>query len=302
MNSVRRLLLAGLMATAGWFTPPAPAEAGALSIQSVAPGVWAVIGEAGDANAGFILTRDGVVVIDSQINPRAAEAMLRAIRKLTAQPILYLINTHAHGDHTFANYVIHPVKGIIAHERAKVALATRGAQMLKEYAKVVGAKNAEGAKVTLPTITFTDQMTLPVGDRIIVLRYLGIGHTVGDMIVWLPNERVLFAGDLVSVNRLPWLGEGETREWLKTLARLEALPYDRVVPGHGPVGDRRSVERFERYLSAVRRAVVEAFLKRQPLEQLKRTASFPEYSRDLKYREWLPLNLEHTYRQMEKER
>ncbi len=301
MSSVRRLILAGLMA-AGWLALSAVAEAGALSIQSVAPGVWAVIGDEGHANAGFILTRDGVVVIDSEINPRAAEAMVRSIRKLTARPILYLINTHAHGDHTFADHVMHPTRGIIAHERTKVALATRGAQMLKDYPNVVGAKNAEGAQVTLPTITLTDQMTLPIPDRTIILRYLGIGHTVGDLVVWLPGERVLFTGDLVVVNQLPWLGEGETREWLKTLARMKALPYERIVPGSGPVGDRRSVERFERYLSAVRRVVIEAFLKRQPLEQLKRTTSFPEYSHDLKYREWLPLNLEHAYRQMEKER
>jgi cyclase len=300
MSSVRRLLLAGVILS-GWLAPPA-AEAGSLSIQPVVPGVWAVIGENGNANAGFILTRDGVVVVDSQINPRAAEAMLREIRKLTAKPILYLINTHAHGDHTFANHVIHPARGIIAHERAKVALATRGAQMLKAYPGLVGTRNAEGAKVTLPTITLTDQMTLPITDRTIVLRYLGIGHTVGDIVVWLPDERVLFSGDLVVVNQLPWLGEGETREWLKTLARLKTLPFEHLIPGSGPVGDRRSVERFERYLSGVRRVVVEAFLKRQPLEQLKRTASFPEYSHDLKYRDWWPLNLEHAYRQMEKER
>ncbi|MBI3620712.1 MAG: MBL fold metallo-hydrolase [Nitrospirae bacterium] len=292
--------LASLLAAGGLV--PATAQAGTLSIQPVVPDVWAVIGEDGNANAGFILTRDGVVVVDSQINPRAAEAMLRAIRKLTATPILYLINTHAHGDHTFANHVIHPTRGIIAHERTKVALATRGKQMLKEYPQSVGVKEAEGAKVTLPAITFTDQMTLPIADRTIVLRYLGIGHTVGDIVVWLPNERVLFSGDLVFVNHLPWLGEGETREWLKTLARLKTLPFEHLIPGSGPVGDRRSLDRFERYLSGVRRVVVEAFLKRQSLEQLKRTASFPEYSHDLKYREWLPLNLEHAYRQMEKER
>jgi len=290
------------MAAAVWLALPAAGEAGSLSIQPVAPGVWAVIGERGNANAGFILTRDGVVVVDSQINPRAAGAMLRAIRKVTDKPILYLVNTHAHGDHVFADHVFRPARGIIAHERAKVALKSRGAQLLNEYAKVVGAKEAEGAKVTLPTITFTDQMTVPIAGRTIILRYLGIGHTVGDIIVWLPNERVLFTGDLVYVNQLPWLGEGETREWLNTLARMKALPYERIVPGSGPVGDRRSVERFERYLSDLRRAVIEAFLKHQSLEQLKRTASFPEFSHDLKYREWLPVNLEQVYHQMEKER
>jgi len=293
--------LASLLA-AGWLASPAIAEAGSLSIQPVAPGVWAVLGHAGHANAGFILTRDGVVVVDSQLNPRAAGAMLRAIRKLTDKPILYLINTHAHGDHTFANHVIHPTKGIVAHERTKVALATQGARMLKEYPQVVGAKEAEGAQVTLPTLTFTDQMMLPVAGRTIVLKYLGIGHTVGDIVVWLPNERVLFTGDLVYVNQLPWLGEGETREWLKTLDRMNALPYQRIVPGSGPVGDRRSVERFKHYLSDLRGAVIVAFLKRQPLEIAKRTITLPAYRHDRNYAAWLPLNVEQAYRQMVKER
>jgi glyoxylase-like metal-dependent hydrolase (beta-lactamase superfamily II) len=278
------------------------AAAESLSIRQVAPGAYAVIGEQGNANAGFILTREGVVVIDSQINPRAAEAMLRAIRKLTIRPILYLINTHAHGDHTFANHVIRPTRGIVAHARTKAILASRGREMLKDYSRFVGAEAAKGAAVTLPTITFTDQMTLPIGDRTIVVRYLGIGHTVGDAIVWLPDERVVFTGDLVYVNRLPWLGEGETREWLKALGRLKALPFEQVVPGHGPVGDRHSVERFERYLSTLRRIVVEAFLRKTPLDQLKRRTTLPAYKNDLKYTEWLPLNIEQVYRQMEKER
>jgi len=297
-----RMILTALLAAAVWLALPATGQTDSLSIQPVAPGVWAVIGEGGNANAGFILTRDGVVVVDSQINPRAAEAMLRAIRKVTARPILYLINTHAHGDHAFADHVFRPTKGIIAHERTKVALKSRGAQMLKEYPKIVGANNAAGAKVTLPTLTFTDQMTLPVAGRTILLRYLGIGHTVGDIVVWLPNERVLFTGDLVYVNQLPWLGEGETREWLKTLARMKALPYERIVPGSGPVGNRQSVDRFERYLSDLRRAVIVAFLKQQSLEQARRTITLPEYRHDLNYAKWLPLNIEQTYRQMVKER
>ncbi len=294
--AVAAILLGGVTAA------PAARAADTLSIQPVAPGVYAVIGASGNANAGFILTKEGVVIVDSQINPRAAGEMLGAIRTLTARPILYLINTHAHGDHTFADHVIKPTKGIIAHERTRVILASRGAQMLTAYATVVGPKNAEGAQVTIPTITFVDQMTLPIEDRTITLRYLGIGHTVGDIVVWLPRERVLFTGDLVSVNRLPWLGEGESREWLKTLARLKSLPFERIVPGAGPIGDRRSVDRFERYLSDLRSAVITAFLHRQSLEQARQTITLPAYQHDLKYKEWLPLNIEQAYRQMEKER
>ena len=292
--------LAGLL-IAGWWSP-ACAGAGTLSIQQIAPGVYAAIGDQGNANAGFILTKEGVVVVDSQINPRAAQAMLKAVRKVTAKPILYLINTHAHGDHTFANHVIEPARGIIAHARTKAILASRGQEMVKEYSRFVGVEAAKGAQVTLPNITLTEEMTLPIADRTIVVRYLGIGHTVGDVIVWLPTEKVIFTGDLVYINRLPWLGEGESREWLKGLARLRALPFERVVPGHGPVGDRKSVERFERYLSTLRRIVVEAFLRKIPLEQLKQTVKIPAYEKDLKYKEWLPLNVEQVYRQMEKER
>ena len=281
-------------------TPAVAAEK--LSVRKVASGVYAVIGSKGNANSGFILTRQGVVVIDSQINPRAATAMLNAIRKLTKRPILYLINTHAHPDHTAANHLFQPTKGIVAHARTKAIMASRGSAMLKTYTKFAGKGAAKGATVTLPTLTFNDQIILPIRDRNIVIRYLGIGHTVGDAIVWLPDDQVVFTGDLVYVKRLPWLGEGSTREWLKALARLKELPYKRVVPGHGPVTNRNGVKRFERYLSTLRRAVIEAFLRGDSLERIQHRITLPAYKKDLKYKEWLPLNIGHIYRSMEKER
>jgi glyoxylase-like metal-dependent hydrolase (beta-lactamase superfamily II) len=238
----RRLMLvavAGLLLS-GVTAAPAARAADTLSIQPVAPGVYAVIGASGNANAGFILTKEGVVIVDSQINPRAAGEMLGAIRTLTARPILYLINTHAHGDHTFADHVIKPTKGIIAHERTRVILASRGAQMLTAYATVVGPKNAEGAQVTIPTITFVDQMTLPIEDRTITLRYLGIGHTVGDIVVWLPRERVLFTGDLVSGESPPLAGRGREPGMAQDAgaAQITAVRTDRAGCG----SDRRSAQ------------------------------------------------------------
>ena len=283
------------------FTPPVPLNE-RLETQEVAPGIYAVVGAQGNANAGFILTRQGVVVVDSQISPRTAGMMVAAIRKITQLPILYLINTHAHGDHVFANHMIQPTKGIIAHRRAKTFLINRGEEMLAQYDRFVGQEAARGAQVTPPTMTIRAQATLPFRDRTIILAHIGKGHTDGDIVVWLPEDRVLFTGDLVYNRRLPWLGGGSVLEWLTTLKRLKEFPFTWVVPGHGPVGTRQTVERFERYLTSLRKEVIEAFLHEEPLDTLKQRLRLPSYKEDIKYEEWLPLNIEQVYRQMEQEK
>ena len=175
-------------------------------------------------------------------------------------------------------------------------------EMLAQYDRFVGQEAARGAQVTPPTMTIRAQATLPFRDRTIILAHIGKGHTDGDIVVWLPEDRVLFTGDLVYNRRLPWLGGGSVLEWLTTLKRLKEFPFTWVVPGHGPVGTRQTVERFERYLTSLRKEVIEAFLHEEPLDTLKQRLRLPSYKEDIKYEEWLPLNIEQVYRQMEQEK
>jgi glyoxylase-like metal-dependent hydrolase (beta-lactamase superfamily II) len=132
--------------------------------------------------------------------------------------------------------------------------------------------------------------------------YLGLGHTNSDLVVYLPHEKILFSGDLVYAGRLPWLGDGNTRQWLKTLEKLKTLDFKIVVPGHGKVGDRQSVQRFEAYLTDLRAAVLTAMLHGAALDEMKQTLRLPAYQQDLKYSDWLPLNVEKVYQEMQQEK
>ncbi len=265
-------------------------------------GVYAFIGVKGNANAGFILTDEGVIVVDSQMNEDLAKEMLAEIRRHSSLPILYVINTHYHGDHTFANHVFSPTQGIIAHENTLKFLQEHGTEHLQQFERLYGPEQSKGIKITLPTKTIQDQLTLTFKDRTVQILYLGLGHTNSDLVVYLPQEKILFSGDLVYIGRLPWLGDGNTRQWLKTLEKLKALDFKTVAPGHGKVGDRQAVQRFEVYLTDLRVAVLTAMLHGASLDEMKQTIRLPAYQQDLKYSDWLALNVEKVYHEMQEEK
>lgn len=288
--------------TQGLLTPSISLGQEKPILQKLDQGVFAFLGMQGNANAGFILTHEGIVVVDSQMNEPLAKEMLNQIRKQSHQPILYVINTHYHGDHTFANHVFSPTKGIISHENTLKFLQTHGKEHLQQFARFFGEEMAQGIMVTLPTKTVQDQMTLTFQDRRIEILHLGKGHTDSDLVVYLPDEKILFAGDLVYAGRLPWLGDGHTKEWLKTLEKLKTLAFETVVPGHGKPGNRKVVDRFEAYLTGLRAAVLTSLLHGATLEDMKKEIRLPGYQQDLKYQEWLPLHIEKVYRELQEEK
>jgi len=271
-------------------------------LEKLAKGVFAFIGVKGNANAGFILTEEGVIVVDSQMNEDLAKEMLTQIQKHGSLPILYVINTHHHGDHTFANHVFAPTKGIIAHENSLKFLQEHGSEHLQQFERFFGREMSKGIKVTLPTLTLKDQLTLTFKDRAIQILHLGSGHTDDDIVVYLPEEKILFAGDLIYIGRLPWLGDGDTKLWLKALEKLKTLDFKTVVPGHGKVGDRQALKRFESYLTDLRSAILISLIRGTPLEEMKQTIRLPDYQQDLKYQDWLPLHIEKVYREMQAEK
>lgn len=270
-----------------------------LTVTPLAGDVYALVGRQGDANSGFIVTSEGVVVVDSQMTGELASVALEMIRSVTSRPLLYLINTHSHGDHTFANHRYLGVKAIIAHEEARAELGINGEAMLERFKRFFGESRGRDIRVTLPTQTVTERMTLPVPGRQIEIMPIGRGHTAGDLVVWLPKERVLFAGDLVYVDRLPWLADGDTLDWLKALSRLKALDPLIVVPGHGAVGNKASIARMENYLTDLRAEVMRLRLRGAPLQSAIEAIQLPRYQTWLKYTEWLPRNVEKVYAELE---
>ena len=203
----------------------------------LAGGVYGFIGEEGAANSGFVLTNEGVVVIDTQGTKDLALLLRKKIRKVTDKPIVYVINTHYHGDHTFGNQYFKEAKEIISHENTKKNLIEKDKQHREKFKKIFGENALEDFALTLPTKTFKDTLILRAGGKTIELAYLGKGHTDGDIIVYLPIERIMFGGDLLYRGRLPWLGDAYTFDWIETLKKLKNFDAGIYVPGHGGVGD-----------------------------------------------------------------
>lgn len=192
------------------------------------------------SNAGFVVTRDGVVVFDALATPALAEAMIAAIRKLTPQPIRRVIVSHYHADHVYGLQAFKAAGAEIwarsegQHYLASDLARDRLAQRRQDLSPWVDEDTH-----LLPAdrwLTFTNDE--PIGFELGGTRFElidgGDSHTAGDLMLSIPEEGVLFAGDLFFSGRLPFVVDGNTREWLEALRRLERSGARTVVPGHGP--------------------------------------------------------------------
>lgn len=231
--------------------------------QSVAPGVYAFVGDTGprstanegmNTTTGFIVTAAGVVAIDSGSSRQVAQKIEAAIRAVTPQPIKYVINTGGQ-DHRWLGNGYFAERGIpvIASAATKADIADRGGVWAGGMEKLLGPAFA-GTRIQLPTLTFAGRETLTLGGEIIELIHAGGGHTPGDIIVWLPSQRVAFAGDLVFVDRLPGvLPVSKVKEWLASFDVLASLQPEWIVPGHGaPTSLAKARKETRDYLALVR--------------------------------------------------
>jgi len=277
---------------------PAVSSAGGPELKGLTTGVYAYIGGAGSTNSGFIVTGKGVIIIDSQ-GPRERALDLKArIKKVTNLPIIYVINTHYHGDHTFGNQYF---KGtIISHKTAREDLIQKDKAHRARFKKIFGPKSLDGFRLTLPEITFTDELRLYEGATTIIIRHVGPAHTGGDAYVYLPKERIAFTGDILYKGRMPWLGEGSVAGTIKALGQLLALDAHIYVPGHGGLASKKDVMEFKKYLTDLTKEVRRLKAEGKDAEQIGEEIKLPRYSAYLKYNEWLPLNAKAVYKEIEK--
>jgi cyclase len=241
-----------------------------------APGVFVAVRriDAGsvDGNSLFIVNDSDVVVVDTGLYASDARQLIGEIRKRTAKPVRYVINTHHHGDHTLGNQTYleaFPGVEFIGQTRTRDLSFADGPLDPKPFrteiagidSVLANGKGSDGVALTPerrahllqarsafefwiedsqrtiripPTLTFTDQLVLHRGERTIEVRFLGRGHTAGDAIVYLPRERILATGDLV-VQPIPFGGAENFQEWPATLRALRRLDAVLIVPGHGEV-------------------------------------------------------------------
>lgn len=190
----------------------------------------------GDPNTGVVIGDDAVMVIDTQATPQMAQDVIRRIRKVTLKPIKHVVLSHYHAVRVLGASA-YGVEHIIASRDTYDLLVERGAADMKSEMERFPRlfRNAESIPgLTWPTITFRGEMTLWLGKTEVRVLQLGRGHTKGDTIVYLPQDKILFAGDLVEAGATPYAGDAYFGDWPATLDALSALKPRMLVPGRGP--------------------------------------------------------------------
>lgn len=217
-----------------------------VRFEPVADSVYAFVGDtssrtidnqAHNANIGLIVTPEGAVLIDSGATASSARLIERAVRRVTSQPVRWVINTGGQ-DHRWLGNAYFRSQGaqLIAHSDAMPDMRARGGDQLAALQSLLGADVADTTAALPGRLVDSSVMRLTLGGTPVELHHRGGGHTPGDLMVWLPLQRTLFSGDIVYVDRLlAVLPVSNTRAWLASFEAIKQLSPQRIVPGHGQV-------------------------------------------------------------------
>ena len=276
------------------------------NIRKLKDGIYVYVGkdrpnDAGpESNAGIVITQEGVVVIDTGQNPIESRAILGAVRKLTSQPVRYVIATETHGDHTGGYYVFSPPAVVIAHEGTTAAFKDREpgdpARVERLRATSQEMRTAlEGYRFIFPQIEYRQKMTLNVGERTFELLYLKSAHSEADTAIWLPKERVLFSASVVVANQFnvlrPWV---TIPDILAATTMFKRLNPEFVIPGHGTPGTAKIFEDMEQYYALLVDRVGQMVKDGKSLDQIKKELRMPEYDHWMT-KDRIPPNIEAAY-------
>jgi cyclase len=207
----------------GGFAPPE------LATTKVRDNLY-LIRNAASGNVTVLVADDGIVLVDDKF-AMDHDGIMAELRKITHKPVLYVINTHLHQDHSGGNAAMQALSAkVIAHENARRTMA-------------------ETQDTGLPNITLEEHLRLYHGEFVLDLYYLGRGHTDGDVVIHLPEQRIVLMGDLFAtwepyVHLIHYAAGGSLREWSRTLERALALDFETVIPGHSGVTDRAHLETY----------------------------------------------------------
>lgn len=284
-----------------------------VHFERVADGVYAFVGETGartpaneglNANLGLVVTPAGALLIDSGATLEGARQIHEAIRRVTPQPVRWVINTGGQ-DHRWLGNGYFQMQGaeLIAHASAEADMRDRGNDQLQGLRAVLGPR-AEGTVPVLPTRWIRDSdERLELGGVVVELKHRGGAHTPGDMLAWLPAQRVLFSGDVVYVDRLLGvLPMSRSKAWLETFAVIEALNPERIVPGHGRVCSLDQARRETRdYLMALRAHMKRAVDEGEDMSAAVKSFDARPFSHLLNVAELMPGNASRVYLELERE-
>jgi cyclase len=245
-------------------------------VESLGANLYAYISDNdGSANSTFLIGPKNILVVDSGIDRTEGEKLLREIRKISPLPVTYIVNTHYHPDHQGGNGVVGPDATIISspftrEKTIAVAAAT---------SKPAAARPAGHEFMFRPaTETFTEKLTIYLGDDPVEIIAAWPAHTLGDVYVYFPKQRTVATGDLYLTNAVPAMDQGSAAHWVEDLDQILALPADHFVPGHFDVGTRQTIQRFRDYMADLDAQVVKLAAAGATEEDVRQKIQLPQYS------------------------
>ncbi len=252
------------------------------------------------ANAGFVAGSRGVLVVDARHTPEMARELLDAVRSVTDAPILYLVYTHYHPDHSWGASIFKDEGALLLACPGTGKLLERYSPAYLEYYRQRAPRiyeRLEGVEVMPPDSTVRDGLTIDLGGVEVVLRCVGPAHTAGDCLVTIPGERVLFAGGIVSNGYHPNLGDpdADPESWLSVLEEIEDSGYRYIVPGQGRVCGPEAIDTVSGYLTGLLELCRESILKGVPLDRAVREITVPG-TEGFEQANILPFNVQACYR------
>jgi cyclase len=260
-----------------------------LSAQDLGPGfhkvkdgIYTYAPDQTTTTCSMVVTEEGVVMIDSCNNPLDSQKMSAAVKKVTDKPIRFLIDTEVHNDHTWNHYVFSPPAVVVNHQGAadgmKKGLDPKRIETLSKQSPEMAAV-VKNYKFIPPHIEYKDKMTLNLGERAFELVYLKNVHSEADTVIWLPKERVLFAGSAANVRTMINLRPHvRFQDVLAGYKVMRSLNPEVVVPGHGPVSTTKIFDEYEAFYTLLMKRVGEMAAQGKSLEEIKKELKMPEYA------------------------
>lgn len=285
-----------------------------LAAQRVSPMSWYVeglnaLGSGANqnfiSNAAFVVTPAGVVVIDALGSPALADRLIAEISNITPLPVTHVIVTHYHADHIYGlqSFVANGAR-IIAHRAAQEYINSDTAQIRLQASRQTLAPWVDARTRLISADEWIDgPKELVVGGVRFLLQPVGPSHTPEDLVVFLPKEKILFAGDLVFRGRIPYVGQADSGHWIKALQALLAFETDTIVPGHGPLSSqaRHDMELTRDYLVYLRDTMGQAAKNMEPFDDAYRATNWTKFEGLPLFRVANRMNAYNTYLLMERD-
>lgn len=257
------------------------------------------------SNAGFVVTPAGVVVVDALGSPRLAERLTAAIRRITPLPITHVVVTHYHADHIYGLQHFKAMGAqIVAHRSALAYIQSDTARLRLEASRSdLAPWIDEKTRIVEADLWVDGPTSFKVGGMMFEVDHVGPSHTPEDLVVYVPSERVLFAGDLFFNGRLPFVGMADSSQWIRSLERVLAFDTAAVVPGHGTASTepRKDIGMTRDYLKHLRASMARAVEDFVPFEEAYATTDWSAFEATPMFQFANRMNAYNTYLLLEKE-